>query len=429
MSQFDSDDYDRNGDCISRSNVQLRPHQIRVVEFLRNHRGLIAAFDTGSGKTLTAIAASQCYLDENPEGRVLIVTPVSLQDNFKKEMEKYGTSSDDDRYVFLTHDGFASHFSVKGNKCTNNDMLIIDEVHNLRTHINKIEYERDRKMRLGKQVKPSKAEVAWTCAAKVAKVLLLTATPVINQPCDVENLVSMVKGVKPGYCPKLKYRKSGTLAVSKKPYSKFHYEIYDLQTGIVDKKAFDEHFECTFAFFHISKDNVDYPSLEEHNIYIPMTKSFYRNYRVIENRVSAMHLDREETFYFNVRAGTNIIRPKLKIDWIINKVREGKKTLIYSNYIRDGLDTVIAALNRYDIPYSMIRGDVPKKKRQILVNKFNDPDSDVTVFLITKAGGEGIDLKGVRNVIMMDAMWNRSSEEQILTFIFRKMKGQWKFTT
>ena len=36
------------------------------------------------------------------------------------------------------------------------------------------------------------------------------------------------------------------------------------------------------------------------------------------------------------------------------------------------------------------------------------------VLIITKAGSEGLDLKGTRNIIIMDPVWNFSTLEQII---------------
>jgi len=57
-------------DCISRSKMKLKPHQVQLVEHLKDHRGVVAAFGVGTGKTLTAVAAVQCYLDANPTHQV-----------------------------------------------------------------------------------------------------------------------------------------------------------------------------------------------------------------------------------------------------------------------------------------------------------------------------------------------------------------------
>jgi len=101
-----------SGDCIERSRLKLREHQAFLVNYLKTHRGVIAAFDVGTGKTLTAVAASQCYLDATPKGKVIVVTPVSLQENFRKEMKAYGADPDDPRYELYTIGMFAKKYAM-----------------------------------------------------------------------------------------------------------------------------------------------------------------------------------------------------------------------------------------------------------------------------------------------------------------------------
>jgi len=79
-------------DCISRSLVELKPHQIAVAKYFEDHRGLVAAFDVGSGKTLAAIAASQCVLDNakktGKKMNIVVIAPKTLRENFRKEDRK-----------------------------------------------------------------------------------------------------------------------------------------------------------------------------------------------------------------------------------------------------------------------------------------------------------------------------------------------------
>jgi len=133
--------------CIKKSKMTLKEHQIRVVNHMRLHRGLIVSHAVGSGKTLTAVTVAQCFLDDNPNGKIIVVTPVSLQGNFKKEMISYGISPEDHHYEFHTLQGFASTYdSLLNDKidkkmnetiCDQNTLLIIDEAHNLRTNLEK----------------------------------------------------------------------------------------------------------------------------------------------------------------------------------------------------------------------------------------------------------------------------------------------------
>ena len=75
--------------CISRSNISLKDHQIKVARYMNDNDSLLVVHGLGCGKTLTSITVSQCYLDQYPDHKVVFVGPAGLIDNFKKEMKKY----------------------------------------------------------------------------------------------------------------------------------------------------------------------------------------------------------------------------------------------------------------------------------------------------------------------------------------------------
>lgn len=60
------------------------------------------------------------------------------------------------------------------------------------------------------------------------------------------------------------------------------------------------------------------------------------------------------------------------------------------------------------------------KKRQALINTFNDPTSEVRVLLAsTKACSEGINLIGASRVVLLDVVWNPSVERQAICRAYR----------
>ena len=70
--------------------VKLKDYQERAVKHLIYNRGLIAAFGTGTGKTITAVAAINCFIMNNKQGKVIFIASVSLVANIIKELSKYG---------------------------------------------------------------------------------------------------------------------------------------------------------------------------------------------------------------------------------------------------------------------------------------------------------------------------------------------------
>lgn len=362
--------------CIERSNLALMPHQRSLVEFLNTHRGAVAAFSTGSGKTLAAVAASQCYLDAHPDGKVIVVTPSTLQENFRSTMERYGVSRYHSHYKLYTVKRFANVY--KDSQCEPNTMLIIDEAHEFRTDI---EMAVKRRARRGADVPVAK--VAIKCAKTADKVLLLTATPIYNTPYDTVNLVAMVRGED---------------ELTRKQFKAL----------LKNDARFRAYYRGVFQFYSCPRDE-NYPASTEHVQRITMTAQYYKRYKAIED-TERQFFDLVDPWPFltGMRQATNALEPCQKCDWALSKIREGHKTVVYSAFITHGIRKLQASLER---PYVQIVGEMSEKARTEAVRRYN---TDVNILFITKAGGLGLDLKGTRVVIMLESMWNRPNEEQVL---------------
>jgi DNA repair and recombination RAD54-like protein len=63
---------------------------------------------------------------------------------------------------------------------------------------------------------------------------------------------------------------------------------------------------------------------------------------------------------------------------------------------------------------------MPIKKRQKLVDQFNDPDGNEFIFLLSsKAGGCGLNLIGANRLILLDPDWNPAADQQALARVWR----------
>ena len=88
--------YEERFPCIINSKIPLRHYQRAVVEyFTLQHAnfGMVVVHKTGRGKTLTAVASSQCFLHDNPDKKVILITKATLIDNFKKELGEKGRTA------------------------------------------------------------------------------------------------------------------------------------------------------------------------------------------------------------------------------------------------------------------------------------------------------------------------------------------------
>ena len=98
---------------------------------------------------------------------------------------------------------------------------------------------------------------------------------------------------------------------------------------------------------------------------------------------------------------------------------EGDKALIFTQYAEFGslLQPYLAAhLGR---PVLWLHGGVPKKRRDQLIERFQN-DDEPTVFLLSlKAAGTGLNLTSANHVIHVDRWWNPAVEDQATDRAFR----------
>jgi len=366
--------------CVTRSRLPLKSHQKLIIEHLMIKRGLIVIHAPGSGKTLPAVVLTNCFLNIHEHQKPLngfIVTPKSLMMNFQKEMEVYGVSPFHPGLQYATFQRFA--------KATENDpdillgkFVIIDEAHNL----------------ANRQSKMTKSIIQ--AVAKAKKVLLLTGTPMKNKITDLNTLYEMVSGKR----------------------------VINEQAGPSMKEL-----KCWISYYNCPQGE-DFPTIDSHEVKFTMTPSFYRKYMEIErNKVKSVEimdlfgLDKNlTTFWQGMRRATNALETENspKILWTVNRLQKfQRKTLVYSFYRQSGLDLISLHLKRLGIPFAEINGTLSAAQRMRVVTAYNF--NEIKILLISKAGGEGLDLKGTQDVILIDPSWNEGTEDQIIRRAARRM--------
>ncbi len=371
--------------ATSKKGMALHSYQERALRYMFNHRGLVVAFGVGAGKTLTAATISHVLVEQarvfGQEVHVHIVTPTSLQDNFKKEMKAAGFKITSN-YHFYTITGFANAFNKGQIECLNS-LLIVDEAHNL-----KMDYRGE--FGTVKISKEASARVTRfiACARNAWKVVLLTATPQYNATHDIVNLVAMLEG--------------------KDPIGEDQWQVL-----MSSKEAFQKAFACMFAYF--DPPRTEFPERRDHFVFIPMTPEVEAKYDKEARGISSGRKDENSSnaFMSKVRKAMNDLLPCQKCTVVLDLLKDGKKTVIYSSFKSSGIDIIKKLLDERNISYEMITGTTQKKARQEIVNRFNQK-SRAQVLFITRAGGEGLDLKEVRQVVILEKGWNQAGDEQVI---------------
>jgi superfamily II DNA or RNA helicase len=385
--------------AIKRSQKKLRSYQKNVVEYMKNHRRLLVFHKMGTGKTLTAVTVSQSYLDQYPRHKVIVISPATLIDNFRKEMfQTYRNIKHRGRYEFFSIQKATNLFKEGKINCENS-MVIIDEVHNYRTLV---------KMSKGKIISGVNVHHIKPCLQKAHKVLLLTGTPVYNSPKDLQNIMTFLK---------------------------------------------TDDLRCRVSFHDYEKDDKHFPLRVDAPRYIEMSPEYKRQYDEIvdeiykedyggtERRISlrVFHTDdtnRLKKFATAIRRATqnldNRFEHNRKLEFIKNlilklqaknrkKTKENKyKIIIYSAFKGHGIELIrdnMPPSDRDNIAYATISGDTKMSERQRLVRLYNK--GTIKILFLTKAAGEGLDLKGTDIVVIMEPNWNESSIEQVIARAIR----------
>ena len=373
-----------------RSKLPLRDLQVKVVEYMEDNDSLIVVHGTGCGKTLTAITCTQCYLDKYPDKGVVFVGPASLISNFKKEMKSYGVKNID-KYEFYSFDKFLNEYKI-GNKISFKDkFLVIDEVHNMRNP------DSEKSMKLVK------------ASFRADKRLLLTATPFVNSMKDFIPLINMI------------HRKLivGTAKQGRQ-------EILGKEIDLKNITTFRYLLRDKIDVVECKEDPQYYPTRINHHIDIPMSDDYYKRYSDLVNGedLFGLKFNNPRRFYHGYRRAVNTTGKdyySTKINASVPIFKTGK-SIIFTNWYEFGINPITEALQKNRITYDIFSGDVPVNKRQSIINNFNN--DKFNVLILTRAGTEGIDLKGVRNVIVLDPTWNDSGLEQLVGRAIR-YKSHW----
>lgn len=384
---------------------RLTPQQVLPALYLseNNYNGIILAHNVGTGKTYAAINTSQVLLRRNIVKRVLVITPTSLQYNFIDQFKKYNKDlATDPRYTYYTPTSFLIGMQKNEIPCGEDTLLIIDEAHNYRTDIGSMEPYTELKGD-GSRVR-AVFKFLSQCVDKVVKVLLLTATPFVNQFSDIENLLAMVQRRAPrkfkhGQTPEERYTQFMEMFSDPRTYSAIHY--YDTPE---DQKEL-------------------FPRTEHKKLFFKMTDPYYDKYlRIQKDQATGIMYQKGLTVFYNgVRRASNRIdvgeySQKLSelLQLIYAEVQRNPKIriLVYSAWIEAGLTSIKQELEQNGVTTLAVMGNFSKAQRRLSVEQFNSGEANV--LLISRAGGEGLDLKQTNVVYIVDPSWNDAAVQQII---------------
>ena len=386
----------------------LQEHQRRIVRYMLTHRGALVYHGMGSGKTRIAVALVAVL-----KLPTIVVLPASLHDNFVREIRRAGV--DDALFRIVSTKAFLTQDIDCRDK-----ILIVDEAHYLRNPQGKI------------------SQKVVRCAEHAKKVLLLTGTPVVNRPSDIAPLLNMiVKGhirlpIQTGIFSRKIFTDIPT-------GDSFDATFGENGLNEVGKALWKELFPCVFSYYS-TPISPDYPKLKIIDVRVPMAAYQQKVYSAWESRnltrpmvemlmskSGSVDIEKLPQFRAYLDGGRRIcnvvtepdgtlIAPKFEEAMNIIEKSNGK-AMIFSHYLSKGIDVdEDFVLNR---GYSFVKftGKESKRKKQAAVEKYNA--NRVKIFMLSSAGGVGLDLHDTDTAHIMDPGWNEADIYQAIYRVVR----------
>ena len=543
----------------------LASHQEFVKRFINyntQYNGLLLFHGLGSGKTCSAIGIteeSRKYIKYNKDfKKILIVASPNVQENFKLQLfDEHKLEKINNRWIlkgclgssllqelniendslikkediikkvnrlikkyynFLGYIEFANIIEkiVDGNIVKNknklkdefkNRMIIIDEIHNIRTdkEINNDELIQEDAIDLQKVAKYLDTLVK---NVKYMKLVFLTGTPMFNNVKEIVYILNILR-----QNDKYKMIKSNEIFDKEGNLLENGVDkLYELSNGYVSYVRGENPYTFPFLFYPETFDknksikSIEYPRYQFNNKeiiipiqYLDLYKTYLNDgiqYYAYMNELESIKNENEKVFYnmtkinyhkinrplqslnivyktdtkqeyllgkeginytFNYKTSgsppvnnsfeyknnkdmfnyDNIEKYSIKIKLILDCIKEAEGIiLIYSQWLDSGLVPMALALeelgysrygdktknlinNKKDkYSYSIICGDKkysPDNNKEIFGLTNNNVNGEkVKVVLISQAGTEGIDLKNIRQVHIMEPWYNMNRIEQII---------------
>jgi superfamily II DNA or RNA helicase len=397
---------------------ELRPYQRRGVAWLRGMRrlgfGAVLADDMGLGKTVQLIA----HLLDAPEGSFLIVCPTSVVGNWERELARFapglpvtrqhGPDRADDlssvRGIVLTTYGTLRR-DVDTLAAVDWDVVTLDEAQHVKN--------------------PSTAGARAVRRLRSRQTVALTGTPLENR---LGELWALLDATNPGLLgSRTRFARRFVTPIEKRRDRGAAQRLRRLVSPFVLRR--EKRDPAVIA---------DLPDKIERTVACPLTPEQAGLYQAAVDRALSEDLTtlsrmqrrgrilalitelkqicnhpaqylREDSAPLAGRSGKLAAAREI----VSEVVRAGDRALVFTQYVSMGRLLVAQLSADLEAPVELLHGGVSATGRDRLVERFQDPDGQVPVLVVSlRAGGTGLNLTAANHVLHYDRWWNPAVEDQ-----------------
>lgn len=376
-------------------------HQKTTSSFLTMHKRAFCFNEQGTGKTASAIWASDYLMDAGVIRRVLVICPLSIMDSawrndlftfamHRKVGVAYGSKqkrteviAGDADYVVINYDGvnIVADAIAKGNF----DLIIVDEA----TH-----YKNAQTIRW-KTLNKLMSNDKW--------LWMMTGTPAAQSPVDAFGLAKLVNpAAVPRFAGSFRDRVMTKISnfrwVPKPDATETVYQVLqpairytkdeclDLPPMVYVKRVAELTRQQT-KYYNLLRDRLIMDAggqqVSAANAAIAMTK-------LLQISCGAVYTDTKETLEFDITHRYKVLREVID--------ESSKKVLVFVPF-RHVIDILVDKLEAEGITTAIIRGDVPAPKRTEIFRRFQNNDDPRVLVIQPQAAAHGITLTAANTVV------------------------------
>jgi hypothetical protein len=376
--------------------------------------GACLADDMGLGKTVQTIAY---LLYVARKGASLVVAPASVIPNWRKELERFAPSLN----VLTLNDSADRKATIDGAKSSD---VVISTYGLLVSEADNIIGKKWNVVCLDEAHTIKNRETKTSASAMKLKAdnrLILTGTPVQNHLGELWNLFQFIN--------------PGLLGSYENFQQKFIIPI-EMEHDKVRQQQLNRLVHPFMLRRTKSEVVEELPDKEDITLNVEMSDAEMSIYEIIRRRAKEMVSKgganvnvatlAEITKLRQAACSAELVEKKWKggcskVDRLIDLMTElrdgGNRALVFSQFT-SFFSIIRRALDKAGIEYLYLDGSVPVKKREKLVDEFQN--GDCPFFLISlKAGGLGLNLTGANYIIHLDPWWNPAIEQQATDRAYR----------
>ena len=463
--------------CKKTNEFKLQPQQIFLKKYFSDNISNIKQFllyhEIGSGKTCTSIILAEDYLKLNSKNRITIILPARLKNNFYDELispctnYKYFSKNDysiynsdtenindkiklknkfineiNKKYTIISYDKFRLMCIKKSDNIidflkdfTKNNMIIIDELHNLISDTynidSYIEIETKGKLinRKSVSINSTLIKLLSKYSHDSCKLIFLTATPIYDTDKELPELVYLLN-------PSSEYIKENLTNLN------YNYNLEKLRGKISyfsgsSKNAYPKSNLITHEINMSNiQDNMTYEAIN--SVEFKNTANDYEEeaFLVNQRQIAISCLSKK----YNMNTIINNLKlyaPKL--DKLINTINSPEifgKHVIYTSFITVGINVIEQYLikngwksifdvyyddnlwNKYENKiYAIWSGSQNDKKKDIIKKIINSENNiygnKIKILIGSPSIKEGISFKHIQHIHLLDPAWNVAGKKQI----------------